>query len=451
MGRMNRREFLNTSVRGAAGISMGMAALSLPSSRALGANERINVALIGCGGRGSINARTMIECGAEINYLCDLNDERLAKAAKFLADVQQRKPKHLKNMRKVFDSKDVDAVIIATPDHWHTPASILACQAGKDAYVEKPHSHNIWEGRKLIEAARKYDRIVQVGVQNRSGAYNQAALEYLKSGKLGGIRLVKVYNLKPGRPFKLGDAGKRPANFDWDQWLGAAQDRPYHQRIFNRGWHQFWDYSGGDMANDGIHQLDLALMLLGDPGMPTGVSCTAGRLQHKGDDSEVPDVQVVSYEFGDFLMTFELTNYPRYMLKTTGTIRQNKEFPYWTQNATRIEFYGSELMMTLGRHGGGWQVTTSGGKVVEQMYGRPCDAEHAENFLQCVKNRQRPKGDIEIMHTSCTMVHMANIAHRVGNRKLRFDSKTERFIDSDEANSLIKRHYRKKYEVPEQV
>jgi predicted dehydrogenase len=294
---MNRREFLNTSVRGAAGISMGMAALSLPSSRALGANERINVALIGCGGRGSMNARTMIECGAEINYLCDLNDERLAKAAEFLADVQQRKPKHLKNMRKVFDSKDVDAVIIATPDHWHTPASILACQAGKDAYVEKPHSHNIWEGRKLIEAARKYDRIVQVGVQNRSGAYNQAALEYLKSGKLGGIRLVKVYNLKPGRPFKLGDAGKRPANFDWDQWLGAAQDRPYHQRIFNRGWHQFWDYSGGDMANDGIHQLDLALMLLGDPGMPTGVSCTAGRLQHKGDDSEVPDVQVVSYEF----------------------------------------------------------------------------------------------------------------------------------------------------------
>jgi len=393
----------------------------------------------------------MVEQGAEATYLCDLHEGRLEKAAKFIAEVQDHKPKLVKDMREVFDSKDVDAVVIGTPDHWHAPVSIFACQAGKDVYVEKPHAHNIWESRKMIEAARKYKRIVQVGTQCRSGAYNHAALDYVKSGKLGEIHLVKVYNLKPGRPFRMGDAGTAPKGFNWDAWLGAAPYRPWHSDIFHEGWHKFWDFSGGDMADDGIHQIDLAMMLLGEPGMPTAVSCSGGRLAHKGDDAEVPDVQIVSYDFDGFVMTFELTGYPRYMRKTTGTIRRSDMFPYWTQNATRIELYGSELMMTVGRHGGGWQVTTSGGQVVEQMYGRVPDAEHLQNFIECVKSRRRPNADIEVIHTACTMVHMGNIAHRVGNQKLRFDLKAERFIDNAEANNLVKREYRKKYEVPEHV
>ena len=150
-------------------------------------------------------------------------------------------------------------------------------------------------------------------------------------------------------------------------------------------------------------------------------------------------------------MTFELTGYPRYMRKTTGTIRRKDEFPYWTQNATRIELYGSELMMTIGRHGGGWQVTTSGGRVVEQMYGRPPDALHQRNFIECIKSRKLPNADVEILHKSCALVYLGNIAHRVGNQKLRFDPRTERFIDNPAANKLVKRTYRKKYEVPEQV
>ena len=150
-------------------------------------------------------------------------------------------------------------------------------------------------------------------------------------------------------------------------------------------------------------------------------------------------------------MTFELTGYPRYMRKTTGTIRRNDEFPYWTQNATRIELYGSELMMTIGRHGGGWQVTTSGGRVVKQMYGRPADSPHEQNFIDSVKSRKLPTADIEILHKSNALVHLGNIAYRVGNRSLRFDPKTERFIGDIEANKLLKRQYRKKYEVPEQV
>ncbi len=451
MERMNRRDFLDESIRGAAGMSLGVMAFSMMSRQVIGANERVNIALIGCGGRGKIVARNFIEQGAEITYVCDLLEERLEATAKELAGVQGRRPKMSKEINQVFDCKDVDAVIIAMPDHWHAPASILACQAGKDVYVEKPHSHNIWESRKMIEAARKYKCIIQVGTQNRSAPYNFAARDYIKSGKLGDIRLVKVYNLKPGGPFYLGDAGMSPEGFNWDAWLGPAPQRPYHQRIFRSGWHNFWDFCGGDMGNDGIHQLDLFMMLLGDPNTPTSVSCSGGRLAHKGDDAEVPDVQIVSFDFEEFVMTFELTGYPRYMRKTTGTIRRRDEFPYWTQNATRIELYGSELMMTIGRHGGGWQVTTSGGRVVKQMYGRPPDLYHINNFIECIKSRKLPYADIEILHHSCTLVHLGNIAHRVGNQKLWFDPKTERFIDNDEANKLVKRKYRKKYEIPDKV
>jgi len=449
MERMSRRQFLNKSIRTTAGV----AAFSLVAgpSRILGANERVNIALIGCGGRGSAVARGLIEKGANLLYLCDLHPERMARTAKFLSEVQQAMPRLVKDMDRVFDDRSVDAVVVATPDHWHGPASILACQAGKDVYVEKPHAHNIWESRKMIQAARKYNRILQVGTQNRSAKYNKTAGEYIKSGKLGDIRIVKVYNLKPGKAFKLGRTGAKLAGFDWDRWLGAAPERPYHDHIFTSGWHKFWDFSGGDMADDGIHQIDLALMLMGDPGFASAVACSGGKLAWKDSDGEVPDVQIVTYEFDDFVMTFELSGYPKYMRKTTGTIRRNDIFPYWTQNATRIELYGSELMMTVGRHGGGWQVTTSGGKVVDQMYGRVPDYEHWQNFIDCVKTRKTPNADIEKLHPSCTTVHMGNIAYRVGNKKLWFDAKTERFIKNDDANRLIKRSYRKKYKVPDQV
>lgn len=452
MERMTRRSFLSKSGRGVVGLAAGSAAISaLSAKRVSGANERVNVALIGCGGRGRMVLRNVIEQGAEAAYVCDLHPERLEKGIEAALQVQARRPAATKDMRDVLDSKDVDAVVIATPDHWHAPATILACQAQKDVYVEKPQSHTIWESRKMIEAARKYKRIVQVGTQCRSAPYTMAGREYVKSGKLGGIHLVKVYNIKPGGPFNLGEAGSAPTGFDWDVWLGGAPLRPYHQNIFEVGWHKFWDFSGGDMADDGIHQIDLAVMLMGDPGMPAAASCSGGRLHYKGDDAEVPDVQVVTYDFDGLVMTFELTNYPRYMRKTSGTIRRNDEFPYWTQNATRVELYGSELMMTIGRHGGGWQVTTSGGKVVDQMYGRFPDDVHARNFLECIKSRQRPNADVEVIHTACTMVHMGNIGYRVGNKKLWFDGKAERFAGNDAANKLLKRRYRNKYEVPEQV
>ena len=451
MSRMSRRTFLSKSSLAATGAAVGTFAVATGRPRrVLGANERINVGLIGCGGRGRYNAYGMAELGARVTHLCDVQPNRRDQTAEFLAKVQDEKPRLVNEMERLFEAKDVDAILVATPDHWHAPATIRACQAGKDVYCEKPASHSIWESRKMLEAARKYKRIVQIGTQNRSGPYVLKALEYIKSGKLGEIPLVRVFNMKPGGPFHLGEAGTKPEGFDWDRWLGRAAQRPYHKGLVSHGWLYLWDFCNGDMGNDGIHQIDLALMLMGDPGMPKSVRTLGGRYAYPDDDAEVPDVQMASFDFGDFVMTFELTGYPRYMRKTTGTIRRNDEFPYWTQNATRIEFYGSELMMIVGRHGGGWVAVQSGGREVEKVYGRPCDEPHYKNFLDCIKSRRRPTADMGLANDTCCTMHMGNIAHRVGNVALNYDPKTGTF-DNDAANRLIKAPYRKGYELPEEV
>ena len=451
MNGMTRRTFLRGSGAAAMGAAVGRSALTAASAeRVKGSNERINVALIGCGGRGKIVMRGFIEEGTHLTTLCDLNPERIQSAWHFLQQVQKTKPAFTKSLKEVMDSKDVDAVVIATPDQWHAPASILACQAGKDVYVEKPHSHNIWESGQMAKAAAKHKRILQVGTQNRSAEYNSAARKYVQSGKLGRIGIVKVYNMKSGGPFRLGTSRPKPEGFDWNTWVGKAPARPYHSRIFHGGWQQYWDFSGGDMAGDGIHQLDLALMLMGDPPPPRSVRAVGGRYVHKGDDSECPDVINVSWDFGNFMMTMDATSYPRYMLKTTGTIRRNDLLPHWSHNATRIEIYGSELMMTIGRHGGGWIVQQSGGKVVEKMYGRVPDFPHFRNFLDCIKTRKAPTADIAVAHTSNVVLHMANIAHRVGNLALEYNPTANRF-DNAEANALLKPPYRKGFEIPENV
>jgi len=447
MKRLNRRTFLS---RGS-GIAAAGGVVTLHASsrtQVAGASDRINLAMIGCGGRGRYVMRGLIEEKANLVALCDLRQDRLDEAWKFLSEVQTNQPRFVKDMREVFDSKDIDGVVVATPDHWHAPAAIMACQAGKDVYVEKPHSRNIWESGKMVEVARKYNRIVQVGTQNRSGAYTIAARDYVKSGRLGKIGLVKVFNMKSGGPFRLGPSPEPPAGFNWDAWLGPVPARPFHEEIFDGGWHKFWDFSGGDMADDGIHQLDLALMVMGDPGLPRSVRTVGGRYVYPDDDAEVPDIQVVNWDFGNLLVTFELTGYPKYMMKTSGTIRRNDLFPYWTHNATRIEIYGSELMMTLGRHGGGWIVQQSGGGIVDKMYGRPCDEEHYRNFLESMRSRKPPTADISVAHTSNVIMHMGNLAQRVGNVALEYDA-TARKFDNPEANQLIKGEYRKGYEIAE--
>ncbi len=456
---MNRRKFLSKSAKGMifGAVSAGMVMSAKSASRVYGANERVNLALMGCGGRGELVGRGFAEDGVEIKYVCDAHSARMDKMAALLTELQGKEPEKIKDIRKALDDKEIDAVAVVTPHHWHALPTIQSVQAGKDVYLEKPPSLTIWEGRKMIEAARKYDRIVQVGAQNRSAPYVHAAREYIKNGKLGDIHLVKVFNMKPnasfhrrGEPFYLGEPETPPKELDWDLWLGGAPSRPYYPTIFNNyGWTAFWDFSTGDI-DDALHQIDISLFLMGEP-KPEAVASSGGRLHFKNDDAQAPDIQVCSFDFKNFVMTLEMSGYPTYMRKTTTTIRQNDEFPYWTQNATRIELYGSKELMILGRMGGGWVTMTSGGKIVEKMYGRVPDALHRQNFIECLKSRKRPYGDLEIVNNSMNVAHLSNIAYRTGNQKLYFDPAKERFINNDMANGMLRRTYRKKYKVPEKV
>lgn len=442
----SRRTFLQNAAGAAAGLGAWTA---LSADRVIGANERVNVAIIGCGGRGRFVLRVMIEdAGANCVCLCDLSDKRLEQMWEFIQPVQPNKPRFEKDYRKVLESQDIDAVIIATHDNWHAPLTIMACQAGKDVYVEKPHSHCMWESGVMVEAAAKHQRIVQVGTQNRSTEYNHQAREIVQSGKLGKIGLVKVFNLKNGSSFKLGDPGKQPEGFDWDRWLGRAEERPYHQKIWQGGWHYHWDYCGGDLTDDAIHQLDLALMVMGDPGLPASVRALGGRyVTHKDDDAEVPDVLNIAWDFGSFAMTFDMSQYPKYMEKSSDVLRKKHLVSDWKQNATRIEFYGQEMLMILGRHGGGFVVEKASSQVVEKVHGQAGDLEHYRNFIACVKSRKQPNADVAIAHASNLVAHMGNIAHRVGNVSLAYDSKANAF-DRPEATALVKDVYRKGYELP---
>lgn len=448
MKTITRRRFMSKGGQLVAGVALG-SWTAASAQRVLGANDRINLALIGCGGRGRFVARGLAEHGGTLACLCDLRDDRLDVAAQFVGEVQRAAPRREKEMRRVFDAKDIDAVIVATPDHWHGLATIRACQAEKDVYVEKPHAHNIWESGQIIAAARRHNRIVQVGTQNRSGPYVMQARDYIQSGKLGKVHFVKVCNLKSGRPFNLGAAGAKP-DFDWDAWLGRAPVRAFNPRIANSGWHQFWDYSGGDMANDGIHQLDVAMMLMGDPGLPTSVRALGGRYAHAGDDSEVPDVLAVNWDFGGrFVLSFEMTGYPQYMQKEQPVLHQNQPIPSWSLHATRVEVYGSDFLMTLGRHGGGFVVQQVGGKLVEKVVAEHHpDFDHYQNFLDCLRSRKTPNAHLGVAHASNAVVHLGNIAHRMGNVALNFDPKTCRF-DNERANAMIKPEYRKGYELPD--
>jgi predicted dehydrogenase len=452
---MNRRKFIKTGVLASAGISLG--ASSLFGSSCAGANDRIVLALIGCGGRG---LGTIINCckineNVVIKTVCDVNKTKLAKGALQVEKDLGYKPGSTDNMKEIFDDKDVDAVWVATPEHWHTLAAIWALQAGKHVYVEKNPTVNIWEGRKLVEAAQKYKKVVQVGFQNRSGAYGFTARDYIKSGKLGKIVTVKCYNMLGGGKFAEAPETSVPGWLDWDKWLGPAPMRGYSPTIVTEdgrgGWLNYWAYSGGGLADDASHVMDFARMVIGDPGHPKSVYGWGGNFVFGG-ARETPECQTIVYDFGDFTLTCDNACATNYMTKTPTDIRLDKtKFPNWRNNSTRTEIYGTEGMMYLGRHGGGWQVLGPNNEIVAQDGGYFPDDEHQVNFIEALRKRKKPNGDAEECHRSATLVHLGNIAYRTGNRQLLFDPATEKFTNCEEANIIARGSYRKGYEVPENV
>jgi predicted dehydrogenase len=303
----------------------------------------------------------------------------------------------------------------------------------------------------MIEAARKYKRIVQVGYQNRSAPYANSAREYIAGGKLGKVVLVKVYNLLPGGPWAPQPDGPVPAGVDWDLWLGPAPEVPFNPGRL-AGWGDFWDYQGGTLAGDGSHQLDLARNALGDPGHPGVVTSLGGpfAFNHR---RETPDLHVISFKFPDYVLTCENGGFTPYMKKFPKEVRYGDQWPLWSQSSTRIEIYGTRQLMFLGRHGCGWQVMELDGKVVEQDKGYFPDKWHQPNFVDSIRAGKQPNADIEQAHFSACLVHLANAALRTGQASLEFDGASETFkgVGAGPANELLRPKYRKNYRVPDVV
>ena len=427
--------------------SLAALAAGPTAGRSVSANDRVVLGFMGVGGRGhDLLQRFSKRPDVAVAYLADVDSRRLPKRASEAAQLSGRTPKTVQDVRHVLDDKAVDALVIATPDHWHALGTVWACQAGKDVYVEKPTSHSIWESRQMVRAARKFDRVVQVGTQCRSAPYVQGAIDYIQSGQLGEVHFVRrtqqqapLEHRQAARPARAGGCRLRP----------LARPRaggPFNENHFHYAWHWFWDYSGGDIINDGIHQLDLARWVI-DRAYPKSVYSTGG-IHFFKDDQETPDTQVVTWDYDGLTMAFEQTLWTPYQQKTPFNLRDRDELPRWPFSGTRIEIFGSKRWMMLGRHGDGWEVFDGDFRSVAHQFGRQADDRHITNFLDCIRSRKRPNADIEKVHLSTLLCHYGNIAYRVG-RKLVIDPATEGFVGDPQANALVKRTYREPYTVPE--
>ncbi len=426
---------------------------SFSTGKVKGANDRVVLAVIGAGNWGTNLILTVagISKNVFVKYVCDVDDMRGGRAITELEKMQNVKPVRVRDMRKVFDDPEVDGVIVATPQHWHALATIWACQAGKDVYVEKNITLNIREGQKMIEAAMKYERIIQCGTQNRSSDYALTARDYIKSGQLGQVVAVNVYGLLNGPiPFNEKESEKAPDTIDWNMWLGPAPEVPYSVSR-HKSHLYYWDYAGGSAFGNGVpHQLDMARLVLDNPGFPKSVYCAGGRYVFD-DNRDIPDYQMATYDYGSFVLSIQAGEFTPYMLKTPPEIRYGGGFPEWKQNATKIVIYGTERVMYVGRMGGGWQVYDKDRKIVAQQTGLFPLEVHMGNFVDCIRDRKQPNGHIVEGHHSATLIHLANISHRMGNRQLDFSGDYEAILNHPKARELAWGAYRKGFELPDEV
>ncbi len=424
----NRRTFLKkTGAVLAAGGFLDLTPL------AWGANDKIVLALIGGRNQGRAVALNAIKDGAEIKTFCDLDDSILSTVGETLSKAQGKEPGLVKDFRRVLEDKDVSGVIIATPDHWHAIQTIQACQAGKDVYIEKPLSHTIAEGQLMRDAARKHNRVVQVGTQRRSTAHFRSAVDYVASGKLGKICLIKAWMCQVRGSIGNPPDSEAPSGVDYDMWLGPAPKRPFNKNRFHYNWRFFWDYGNAELGNQGVHMLDVAMWGIQtmrgiDNCLPKHISGTSG-IHWLDDAKEVPDTQVMTYDYGDLALVWELHSF------------QNVFPMEGTTSATA--FYGANGSLIV--DGSGWKVYTKKGEpaVSEQSSG----GSHTKNFLECMRSRERPNADVEIGRLSTTICHLGNICTRL-KRDVLFNPKTEDFGGDQEANALLAKAYRAPYALP---
>ncbi len=430
------------------------------AGKIVGANDRVNVGLIGCGGRGRLVAKLMREVPkVEIAAVCDVYDPQAAAA-------QERAGPGCRScgdFRKLLEQKEVDAVVIATPDHWHAIPAVLACQAGKDVYVEKPLAHTIKEGRAMVEAARRSNRIVQAGTQHRSAPHFREVARIIQSGELGPVHFVRVWNYLNMSPDGIGRApdSSPPDGLDWDFYLGPAPYVPFNKNRFLVTYRWFWDYAGGMATDYGTHRFDSVLQVMGADA-PASVTASGGRYALE-DGAETPDVLQITYEFPRYVLSYEAsmlnghgcggrTPGRNYYLTRGKDDRPHGMAFYGTNGALFADRVGFEIYPEpQGESGPGaanLSAGPSGGYRMERKEAQGEDATslHVRNFIECVRSRQTPVADVEIGHRAATVAHLGNIAYRAG-RKVRWDAAREEIMGDSEASALLARKARKPWDL----
>jgi predicted dehydrogenase len=439
MSDLSRRKFVGQSV-----VTLGTAAMAGKSrlSNMLFAqgnslvppSDKIRLALVGSGGMGVGDLATfLLNPEVDCPVICDVDDARLAKGVDLVEEKRKQRPETVKDFRRVLDRKDVDVVLVATPDHWHALPTVYACQAGKDVYVEKPLATSIAEGRAMLEAAGRHNRVVQMGTQWRSGTHFKEATEFVQSGKLGKIRLVRCWAYHDwlggiGNPAD----GQPPAGVDYDMWLGPAPKRPFNPNRFHFNFRWFWDYAGGLMTDWGVHLINIVLWAMGmDP--PKSVSSSGGKFV-LDDNSETPDTQVAVYDFPKYTMLWEHQ-------VGCGVGMNGRPWGIW--------FSGSEGTLVLNDQN--WEIIPEPKKKSLDAIVKPggIDARpaHVRNFLDCVRSRQAPVENLELGHFVSSVAHLGNIAFRT-KKKIVWDARQQQIVNDKEANRLVSVKYRKPWTLP---
>jgi predicted dehydrogenase len=423
------------------------AAVTASRSRAVAASDKVNVAVVGLGGRGRAHMGAYAKLpDANIVALCDVNQAALERGQAQVEKATGKKPKGYADMKEVFADKEVDAVSMPLPNHWHALATIWACQAGKDVYIEKPACHNIFEGEQMVAAARKYNRVVQIGSQSRSMEHKIRAVKLLQDGVIGKVYLAKGLCFKTRPSIGHKEDAPVPPGLDWDKFLGPAPMRPYNELRFAYNWHWFWDTGNGDIGNQGIHQIDVARWGLGVE-LPTSVSSTGGKYVFQ-DDQETPNTQIATFDYDDKELMFEVRGLP------TGS---EGNLPIRGKNSISNLFYGADGWMAMDDMGfqvykGYENEKTMDEKNQDREAKKDETGVHMANFLTGVKSRDIKDlhADVRIGATSADLVHLANISYRL-KHELKFDPKALRFVDNAAANEMLTRKYRSPYVVPKNV
>ena len=497
MSKLSRRDFMKGTI--AAGAMM---ALIGPNARVRGANDAIRLATVGVGSQGSGHTRIFSAIpGVRYAAVCDADQNHVDRRVKSFAD-KGVKITGYTDVRELLERKDIDAITSATPNHWHALVTVWACQAGKDVYIEKPASHEIWEGRKMVEAARKYDRIVQIGTQKRSSEAHKAAFEWIRQGNIGKIKWVRGFCYKKRGPGTNGivhgtnGPNSVPESVDYNKWCGPADMVPLNRTALHYVWHWVWNTGCGDIGNQGPHEMDLARWALGDPGLPRRAFSIGGRfgVGETDDVGETANTQIAFFDYKPAPLIFEVRGLPR------------KKGDRAMDNYRRTGVDIGDCVQCEGGYfpcgdGGGWVYDNNGKKVkpfTGKDYGGIGGQGHHENFIKAVRSHKRSdlNSDIEVGHISASLCHMANISHRIGKKAtpdeikaaigdnanmmdsfdrmlehlaanevdlekepitmgpmLTMNPRTERFVGeySDMANMYLKRNYREPFVVPEKV